>query len=113
MSLHKTFNYKETLATLPTFIRQLFRVQSFYIALTLLLFSLLCIFYAPELLGGSGVGVVMSIFMAIWWGIRIPIQLFYYDPELRREKRIHDIAMTLALIFLTGTFTFTALGIVY
>lgn len=110
-TLPQTLNYKENLAKVAPLIRQLFYVHTLFISFILMLFALLCIGFTEELLGGSAVGTLMSGFMALFWGIRIVIQLSYYDPELRSEHRLEDVSFTLALIFLTITFSATAFGI--
>jgi hypothetical protein len=49
--------------------------------------------------------------MAIFWMPRIPIQLFLYDPELRRQHRLGDVVILLAFSFLVIVFGAAALGV--
>ena len=77
----------ERLAGVPRFLRQIFYVHWVYILIVLGLFAALCFGFASDLAGGSGLGRFLSGFMAGFWLLRIVLQVFYYDPELRRENR--------------------------
>ena len=49
--------------------------------------------------------------MAVFWLLRIPLQLFYYDGELRRQNRFLDVAYTSVVCFLAGIFSIAAVGL--
>lgn len=78
---------RERLAEVPRFVRQIFYVHWVYIVIVLGLFASLCFGFARELAGGWALGRFLSGFMAAFWLLRIALQLFYYDPALRRENR--------------------------
>jgi hypothetical protein len=90
---------RERLAGVPPFIRQIFYVHWVYIVIVVGMFAALCFGFAPELAGASRLGRFLSGFMAGFWLLRIVLQIFYYDPEVRRENRALD---TLYLGALTG-----------
>jgi hypothetical protein len=101
---------RENLARVSPMIQSVFIVHWIYILLMLAIFSGLCFWFAPELAGGSRLGHFLSAAIALFWLPRIPIQLFVYDRELRRQHRLGDVAMLLALAFLVLVFAAAALG---
>lgn len=102
---------RENLEKVSPMIRSIFVVHWIYILLMLAIFSALCFRFAPELAGASRLGRFMSAAIAIFWLPRIPIQLFVYDRELRRQHRLGDAAMLLALSFVVIVFGIAALRV--
>lgn len=101
----------ENLARVTPMIRSVFVVHWAYIVLELTIFSAICIFYAPELASGSGLGRFLAAAMTIFWAPRIPIQLMVYDAELRRQHRLGDVAMVCAIAFCVAVFGTAALRV--
>ena len=95
---------RERLAGVPRFVRQIFYVHWIYIVLVLGLFAALCFGFAPDLVGGSRLGRFLSGFMAGFWFLRIVLQIFYYDPQIRRENRALDSLYLLSLVVLVVVF---------
>lgn len=95
---------RERLAGVPRFVRQIFYVHWVYIVIVLGLFATLCFGFARELAGASGLGRFLSGFMAGFWLLRIVLQVFYYDPEIRRENRALDMLYLVALVLLVAVF---------
>lgn len=95
---------RENLARLSPILRQVMLVHWLYILLVLILFSALCLFFAGELAGGSRLGTFLSAALAVFWSLRIVLQLFYYDAELRRQNRALDVAYLLALTYFAAVF---------
>ena len=112
IGLPSRLRYRENLARLTPIVRQVFVVHSVYIGLVLVIFSALWIGYAPELASGSGLGRFLSASLALFWSLRVLVQLFYYDRELCRRYRAAHIAFTLSFLFLSGVFIAAALGAV-
>ncbi len=100
---------RERLAGVPRFVRQIFYVHWVYIVIVLGLFAALCFGFAPELAGASALGRFLSGFMAGFWLLRIVLQIFYYDREIRRENRGLDLVYLGALIVLVLVFGVAAL----
>lgn len=109
--LPKKLNCGENLARVSPMIREMFIVHWAYIVGVLAMFTALSFGFAPELAGGSGLGRFLSGAMALFWLPRIPLQLFFYDAELRRRHRLGDVAMIVALVFLVGAYGAAALGV--
>jgi hypothetical protein len=104
-------NCRENLQRVSPMIRSVFVVHWAYILLILGIFSALCFLFAPELAGGSRLGRFLSAAIAVFWLPRLPIQLFVYDTDLRRNHRAADVAMVLAIAALLFVFGTAALGI--
>jgi hypothetical protein len=99
----------ERLAGVPRFLRQIVYVHWAYILIVVGMFAALCFGFASELAGASGLGRFLSGFMAGFWLLRIGLQVFYYDKELRRENRGMDTLYVGSLIVLVGIFGMAAL----
>src|ERR1700687_1984680 len=78
---------RDRLAGVPRFVRQIFYVHWIYIVIVLALFAALCFGFGPQLAGGTPPGRFLSRFMAGFWVLRLGLQIFYYDREVRRENR--------------------------
>jgi hypothetical protein len=100
---------RERLAGVPRFLRQIFYVHWLYIVIVVGLFAVLCFGFALQLAGGSALGRFLSGFMAVFWLLRIGLQIFYYDREVRRENRALDMLYVGSLTFLVVVFGVAAL----
>jgi hypothetical protein len=109
-ALPKKLRCRENLAKVSPMIREVFVVHWLYIGLVLGIFTTLCFWFAPELAGGSRLGRFLSLAMAIFWLLRVPIQLFFYDPETRRQNRLADVAFLLTFSYLGIVFGAAAFG---
>src|ERR1700739_2626803 len=99
----------ERLAGVPRFVRQIFYVHWVYIVIVLGMFAALCFGFAPELAGASVLGRFLSGFIAGFWALRIVLQVFYYDREIRRQNRGLDLLYVGALIVLVVIFGMAAI----
>src|SRR5271169_155078 len=95
---------RERLAGVPRFVRQIFYVHWDYIVIVLGLFAALCFGFAPDPAGASGLGRCLSGFMAGFWLLRIVLQVFYYDREIRRANWGLDLMYVGSLVVLVGIF---------
>jgi hypothetical protein len=109
-ALPRKLRCRENLVKVSPMIREVFIVHWLYIVLVLGIFSTLCFWFSPELAGGSRLGRFLSLAMAIFWLLRVPIQLFFYDPETRRQNRLADVAFLLTFSYLGIVFGAAALG---
>lgn len=100
---------RERLAGVPRFLRQIVYVHWLYIVIVVGMFAALCFGFAPELAGASGLGRFLSGFIAAFWMLRIVLQVFYYDRELRRENRGLDTLYVGSLIVLVLVFGVAAI----
>lgn len=109
--LPKKLDCRENLARVSPMIRTVFIVHWGYIVIVLGIFASLCFWFAPELAGASRLGRFLSAFIALFWLARVPIQLFFYDPEVRRQNRFGDVIFLLAFSYLGIVFAIAALGV--
>jgi hypothetical protein len=100
---------RERLAGVPRFVRQIFYVHWLYIVIVLGMFAALCFGFARELAGATAMGRFLSAFMAAFWLLRIGLQVFYYDREIRRQNRVPDALYMVALVGLVLVFGTAAL----
>ena len=82
---------RERLTGVPQFVRQIFYVHWLYIVIVLGLFATLCFGFAPELAGASPLGRFLSGFVTGFWLLRIGLQVFYYDAQVRTRRGILSI----------------------
>jgi hypothetical protein len=100
---------RERLAGVPRLVRQIFYVHWVYIVIVVGMFAALCFGFAPELAADCGLGRFLCGFMAAFWLLRIVLQIFYYDDEVRRENRRLDTLYLGSLIVLVGIFGMAAI----
>ncbi len=103
------FRYREHLRGVPPIMRQVFLVQNAYIMFVQVGFALLCFFFAGELTSGRLLGRALAGFLAVFWGSRVLLQLFYYDRELRRANRLFDVLFLIGDGYLAVVFALAAL----
>ena len=104
-------HYRENLAKLSPMVRQVFIVHAVYMVLVLLGISAMCFFFAPELTAGAPLSRFLSAFLAVFWLLRVVLQLTFYDKEVRAKYRLGDVAYTLAVSYLGVIFTVVAMGV--
>ncbi len=101
---------REKLAGVPDFIRQIFYVHWLYIVVVVGLFAALCFRFTAELAGASSLGRFLSAFIAAFWLLRIILQLFYYDREIRYDNRFLDFLYLVSLALMMVIFGASALS---
>ena len=107
--LPRKLRVRENLVSAPNFIRQIFYVHWIYIVIVVGMFAGLCLGFAHELAGASGLGRFLSGFLCAFWLLRIVLQLFYYDSQVRKDNRVLDSLYVIALILLVVVFGMAAL----
>jgi hypothetical protein len=110
--LPKKLQCRENLARVCPMIREVFIIHWVYIVLVLGIFTSLSFWFAPELAGASRLGRYLSAVIAVFWLLRVPIQLFFYDPDIRKQNRVGDVVFLLAFSYLGVVFAVAALGVV-
>ena len=105
----RMFRYRENLAKVSPVVREVFAVQNGYIVLIQVAFATLCFAFAGELASGRPLPRYLCAFLALFWGLRLPIQLFYYDREVKRQHPVFNAMFLLAFVYLTAVFAWAAL----
>jgi len=109
LPLATRLQYRKNLAGASEIVRQIFYVHAAYIVLVVLGFAALSLLFPTELVSGRPLGRFLSTFLAIFWLLRVPIQLFYYPAEIRRQNRLADVIFIVAFAFLALIFGLAAL----
>lgn len=101
------FNWKTELGGLSLINRQMMYVHMFFIALVVMMMGILCIAF-PEELTQTVFGKQIALGLALFWLIRLFVQLFIYSSRLwlgkRFETSIHILFSCLWIYFI-GVFT--------
>jgi len=107
----KYFKWKMELGNLSLINRQMMQTHTFFIALTVFLMGVLCLF-CPVELTKTGFGQKISLGFAVFWTLRLVFQIFVYSPRLWKGKWFETVVhiiftllwMYMSLIFwLAGT----------
>lgn len=109
--LPRPLRSRENMAKVSPMIRQVFLVHWFYVLLVLVIFGAMCLLYAPELAAGGPLARFLCGAMALFWALRVPIQLLVFDRDFRRRYRAADVAFTLGAVFLAVVFAGAALSV--
>lgn len=102
----KYFHWEKELEFLSLVNKQMMKVHTLFIALTLLLMGILCITSTIELIT-TNLGKQISLGFGIFWGVRLFIQLFGYSTKLWKGKTFETtvhIIFTFLWTYLTWTF---------
>ncbi len=102
----RKLHYARNLAKLDPIVREIFIVHGVYIVLVLGASMVACFFFAEDLLGTSGIGRALVWFLAIFWSLRVVVQLFYYNREIKRRYPVFNVLFTGAFAFLAAVFVF-------
>ena len=85
------FGWKQELKQVSLLTRNIFFVHSFFIAMSILAFALLCLFFTYTLIEGSMLATLVLGFLTLFWAIRLYMQWFVYDASLWRGHRFETI----------------------
>lgn len=112
MTFPRYFEWKEELARLSLINRQMMKVHSFFIALTVFLLGLLCL-TSPTELSGTDLGRKISLGIGVFWTARLAIQLLGYSTRLWRGKSfatLVHVILTVTWIYFSMVFLWIAAG---
>ena len=110
--LPRRYDWKGELPRLSLFNRQMVVVHAFFIALTCVLMGALLLSSAEDLVA-TALGRRIMLGFAIFWTVRLLIQLFGYAPELWKGKGLETFAhyaFGLLWIYLSGLFWWVAVA---
>lgn len=106
---YKKFNYRPHLKQLPTVMRQVFVIQNVYMMAILSGLAAMCFGFADDLVSGHGLGRAIAAYLAMFWSVRVGLQFFYYDRDLRRANRVFDVLFIVADGYLAIAFALAVL----
>jgi hypothetical protein len=85
----RRFQWREELAVVSLFTRQVFWVHALFIALILVQFGIASLVFASALLERTVLARVVLAGFVIFWATRLFVQHFVYSPALWRGNRLH------------------------
>jgi hypothetical protein len=100
------FNWKTELQKLSLINRQMMKVHTIFVALTVLLMGLLCLTSSKDLME-TDLGKTVSLGLAFFWTIRLLIQFFGYSSKLWKGKKFETmvhIIFSILWIYISGVF---------
>ncbi|KFF01482.1 hypothetical protein [Chryseobacterium luteum] len=94
----KYFNWEKELRSLSLINREMMRVHTLFIALTVFLMGLLCV-TSPHELTEPGLGKKIALGLAVFWTTRLFIQFFGYSSELWKGKAFETVTHIIFSLF--------------
>ena len=106
-------NWKLELQTLSRLHRQMYWVYGGYIVFSILSFSLISICHSVELASGTGLARSFCLYVALFWGVRLPLQAFFDVKEHLSTwwLRLGYQGLTILFMTLTCIYAWAALQI--
>ena len=99
-------NWKEELACLSTLHRQMYWVYGGYVVLSIIAFGLICLVHAEELAAGGGLARSFCGYVAIFWGLRLPLQAVFDVKKHLTTWWLKCGYHTLTVLFVTFTLVY-------
>lgn len=104
----RMLDWRNELAHLKPFLRQLFYVYGAFIILTIIGMGVISIAFAGEIAASPGLGRAFAAFVLIFWGLRLVVQFFVFDarPILTTPvMRFAYHALTVAFVAIVCTYS--------
>lgn len=95
----RVLDWRTNLAPLHPFLRKLFWVYGVFIVVTIVAFASLTFLHADAMAAADPVARSLCGFIAIFWGMRLAVQLFVFDARPFLTNRFYKLgyhAMTVA-----------------
>jgi hypothetical protein len=96
----KYFNWKKDLQPLSLINNQMMYVHTFFVAFTVLLMGLFCIYCTHDIVNTT-LGRQLSFGLFIFWILRLMFQFFFYSPKLWQGKSFETIVHVMFSILWT------------
>lgn len=98
----KVLGWREKLAGLTPLMRELWWTYSIYVWSSHVFFAVLALGFGDWLMGGSGAATAMTIFMLLWWSVRLWIQFFGFDLREIEGSVANRLAKHLLTLLFVG-----------
>ncbi len=109
----KRFGWREELAQVSLFTRQVFFVHSLFIGLTVAMFGILSLTFASHLLTPHPLAAAMLAGLTLFWAVRLFAQWFIYDRRLWQGHRFNTamhFTFTALWCYLTAVYGLALMG---
>jgi hypothetical protein len=98
----KSLGWKEKLAALSPLMRELWWTYSIYVWGSHVFFAVLLLGHGKWLMSGDSSALAMSVFMFLWWAVRLWLQFFGFDFAEIADTPFHRAAKHLLTALFTG-----------
>ncbi|PQO26810.1 hypothetical protein [Blastopirellula marina] len=104
-------NWREELACLSPLHRQMYWVYGGYVVLSIVAFGLITLLNAAQLAGGDFLARSFCLYVAIFWGLRLPLQAVFDVKEHLKTwwLKLGYHALTLLFVCFTAIYAYVAL----
>jgi hypothetical protein len=104
-------DWRGILKPLPKLVQQLFWTYGGYVVGMIIFNSLLALLFAHELTSGSALGRFLCGYIALFWGVRLCLQLWFdARPFLTAWWLVAgEVVLTLLFVMFTSLFAYVAL----
>lgn len=105
-------NWREILKPLPRLVQQLFWTYGGYVVGMIIFNGLLALLFAHELTSGSALGRFLCGYIALFWAVRLSLQLWFdAKPFLTAWWLVAgEIVLTLLFVIFVGVFGYAAIA---
>ena len=102
---YEKLGWSEELVRCGRFFGQVFKVHTWFIVLTLIAMGAACLGATTELINGeTSIAKGAVWFMALFWGSRVLLHVFYYDKKLIRENVWWNLLFLSTFVYLSTVF---------
>lgn len=93
-------DYKGNVIRMERLHQEIFQVHCLYTIITVGGMAALCWFLPERLIDGNPLALALLWFMAGFWSLRVIIQCFFYNRDIKKTYPIYNIWFTLAFVYL-------------
>lgn len=100
------FDWKGDFKTVSLINKQMMYVHAFFVAVTVLLMGMLCVYCTEDIIN-TRLGKQVSLGLFIFWALRLVFQFVVYSPKLWKGKRFETsmhILFSLLWVYVTVVF---------
>lgn len=101
------FRWREEMARLSLLNRQIFQAHSFFLIVTLVMFSALLLTCGPALLEPTRLARAVLTGLFVFWTLRMLMQWFFYSPETWRGNQFFTavhVIFSVTWVYVSGVF---------
>lgn len=103
--------YAESMKGAEPTVREIFYIHNTYVTLFVACFAVLCFAFGREMAGGSAMGRFLSGFLGAIWLLRLGIQVFYHNAEIKRAYPVMNVVFSATFLYLGVVFSLAAIGL--
>ena len=107
----KVLRWKKELQKIDKLSEHIIWTHGAYVFSTVLFFGIVSLLWPNVLFDGHILGIVLSVFITLFWGVRLFIQLFYFDPKPYLTNIILKMGfhgLTLCFLYFTIIYSWSA-----